>query len=544
MKQECMLPRFLEAIWNARKSHAAAVTALLLTFAATLVIADPSSHSLTSNSLFRPFKVEGGVVRSATADPTIDRTSKFFDASLGTNGQSCATCHQPEQNFSIHLSVIQNTFEATDGLDPMFSFNDTADRPDADVSTVEARRNAYKLFREMGVVRIGRRLPAVRDYEVEPQHTAQFGPLPNVNDPQAKAGANIPVISAFRRPLVNTNVRFDSAVLWDRREFIDVAHPETMFSLRGQVQKAARTLLLSGGTSAGPLGAVSNADADDVAKFMLNVFTAVDKQNDAGTTHAAGAQGGVDNLLGMGFDPAGPCFPINRAANPTTCTPILEGGTGVHNMTLFDAWADSPAGAADPSTVAGREAVARGQDVFNNAVLIFPAPLAGKPKGFLGRCSTCHQSNNLGNNPNPNFIGRIGTDSIEILTAMASSDPRINALLNRVEKLPRYCLRPKRDAMGNISTTGTIVPFGTAPCGTLDGDQKTTDPGQALTTGHIAQVGRFKPPVLRALLGREPFFHASAAKTLDNVVDFYNARFSIGLTQQQHDDLVAFLKAL
>ena len=40
------------------------------------------------------------------------------------------------------------------------------------------------------------------------------------------------------------------------------------------------------------------------------------------------------------------------------------------------------------------------------------------------------------------------------------------------------------------------------------------------------------------------YFHNGFAKDLWAVVDFYNTRFSIGLTKQEKSDLVAFLRSL
>lgn len=73
---------------------------------------------------------------------------------------------------------------------------------------------------------------------------------------------------------------------------------------------------------------------------------------------------------------------------------------------------------------------------------------------------------------------------------------------------------------------------------------QTTDPGRALVTGRWQDIGRFKGPTLRALAPRAPYFHNGSAKDLDEVVRFYNDRFGIGFTDQERDDLVAFLKAL
>jgi len=56
-------------------------------------------------------------------------------------------------------------------------------------------------------------------------------------------------------------------------------------------------------------------------------------------------------------------------------------------------------------------------------------------------------------------------------------------------------------------------------------------------------IGRFKGPTLRALAPRAPYFHNGFAASLDEVVAFYNTRFSIGFTVPEQRDLVAFLKA-
>ena len=73
---------------------------------------------------------------------------------------------------------------------------------------------------------------------------------------------------------------------------------------------------------------------------------------------------------------------------------------------------------------------------------------------------------------------------------------------------------------------------------------QTTDPGRALITGKWADIGKFKGPILRALAARAPYFHNGSAATLDDVVDFYDTRFGIGLTAQEQADLVAFLRTL
>jgi len=65
-----------------------------------------------------------------------------------------------------------------------------------------------------------------------------------------------------------------------------------------------------------------------------------------------------------------------------------------------------------------------------------------------------------------------------------------------------------------------------------------------MITGRWKDIGRFKGPILRGLTGRAPYFHNGAAATLRDVVNFYDGRFALGLSEQQKADLVAFLRSL
>ena len=40
------------------------------------------------------------------------------------------------------------------------------------------------------------------------------------------------------------------------------------------------------------------------------------------------------------------------------------------------------------------------------------------------------------------------------------------------------------------------------------------------------------------------YFHNGFAKDLDAVIDFYDERFNLKLSRQEHNDLVAFLRSL
>jgi len=55
---------------------------------------------------------------------------------------------------------------------------------------------------------------------------------------------------------------------------------------------------------------------------------------------------------------------------------------------------------------------------------------------------------------------------------------------------------------------------------------------------------RIKGPISRGLSARAPYFHNGSARTLLDVVRFYEARFGLALTPQQEWDLLAFLSSL
>ena len=72
----------------------------------------------------------------------------------------------------------------------------------------------------------------------------------------------------------------------------------------------------------------------------------------------------------------------------------------------------------------------------------------------------------------------------------------------------------------------------------------TSDPGKALITGQCSDIGRGKGLILRGLPARAPYFHNGVAANLQQLVNFYNQRFQIGLSQQQMQDLINFLQTL
>jgi cytochrome c peroxidase len=85
---------------------------------------------------------------------------------------------------------------------------------------------------------------------------------------------------------------------------------------------------------------------------------------------------------------------------------------------------------------------------------------------------------------------------------------------------------------------------GSAGCDSVGSSIGTGDSGRALISGNCADIGKLKGPILRGLAARAPYFHNGSAATLLDVVNFYDQRFSIGFSEQEKHDLVAFPRTL
>src|SRR5437868_7548835 len=155
-----------------------------------------------------------GVFTTISQHGFIDLNNEFFQ-DLGTNGRRCVRCHVPTSGWTITPRELQTVFNATDGgafedglgLSAVFRTVDGSNSPNADVSTLAKRRQAYSMLLSRGVIRIGLPVPANAEFE-----------LVAVDDPYKFASAA--QLSLFRRPLPTTNLKFDSTVMWDGREVL------------------------------------------------------------------------------------------------------------------------------------------------------------------------------------------------------------------------------------------------------------------------------------------------------------------------------------
>jgi len=95
----------------------------------------------------------GGKAATFSTQGAVNLSGEYFQPQ-GTNGRSCASCHIPEDAWSINPGTLQDLFDHTNGTHPIFNTLD-ANNPNMDVSTPQARLAAYSMLLSRGVFRRG-----------------------------------------------------------------------------------------------------------------------------------------------------------------------------------------------------------------------------------------------------------------------------------------------------------------------------------------------------------------------------------------------------
>ena len=455
---------------------------------------------------------KGLVATYQPSGPTTTASNPFFQ-NLGTNGRTCFTCHQPQNGWTISAHSAQARFDQSGGREPLFRLVDGATCPNDDVSTMRARRQAYILLREKGLIRIGLALPPAAQLQFEV--SAVSDPYNcNTNPATGLTSTTTGTVSVYRRPLPSTNLNFLSTIMWDGRE-PTLAH-----------QALDATLIHAQGDNPGP----STDQQTQMSNFETGIYTAQIFDNHA---HLLLAPPSILDLT----------VPVAETS-PLQCDQVSLAQTGgpfalaqldaeffigindplglnpcgtAFSADIFDLYASwATLRGSDPET-RHRESVARGEVVFNtkpinitnvaglNDVLNTPV--------IAGNCGTCHDTPNVGDH------------SVKAPLNIGVADANPNPPALDVSGLPVFTLR--------------------CFAGPLAGQTfYVTDPGRALISGNCVDIGKTKGPILRGLAARAPYFHNGSGTTLMDAVNFYDTRFGIGFTNQEKEDLVNFLNTL
>lgn len=464
------------------------ILSALLMGTATVVGAEPPTFL---PNLF-PFPNPHGILKTFNETGKLDLTGPFFQ-SLGTNGRSCASCHQASDAWSVSAAHVAKRFDETKGLDPIFRTNDGSNCDHSiDTSTVEGRRHAYSLLTSRGLIRIALPVPAGAEFDVV-----------SVSNPYGCSETS--TLSMYRRPLPSTNLRFLATVMWDGRESSTQTGTKPITPSASSASDLQFDLLHQSVDATNGHAQASTPPTPQqqrqIVAFEMGLSTAQAVDFGAGSLESHGASGGPVALINQPFfvginDPLG-LNPFN-----TPFTPVI--------FTLF-----TPTWAHDQFHNHHRASILRGQALFNSRPIAIKG-VAGINDALgvdtlPGTCGTCHDSPNVGNH---SVIAPLNIGIADVANPL-------NPL--GLDYLPVIKLRQKADPTKEISTT---------------------DPGRALVTGKWADIGKFRGPILRGLSARAPYFHNGSAESLKDVVEFYNVRFNMGLTESEKADLAAFLSAL
>jgi cytochrome c peroxidase len=253
-----------------------------------------------------PAKNPDGKAATFSTQGSVDLTGEYFQAQ-GSNGRSCASCHLPEEAWSITPGTLQHLFDQTDGTHPVFNLLD-ANNPSMDVSTPEARLAAYSMLLSRGVFRRGGAPRPNSEWE-----------LIAADDPHGFA--NLSRLVHWRRVMPTINFALGSATInWDGGNSVgDVPRA-------GLVNQATRNVTGAQQGQPAPTEVI-----EDIVDFESSLFTAQIIVPGVGRLDSGGARGGPEALATM-----------SKVAG---------------RFDLFDAWA----GHGNPR----RAQIARGQELFN-----------------------------------------------------------------------------------------------------------------------------------------------------------------------------------
>ncbi len=448
-----------------------------------------------------------GSLRVLLVDGPMETRGHPFFEPLGDNGRACVSCHQPSDAMSLSVDSVRRQWDLRGHHDPLFAAFDGSNCPDLP----QERRESHSLLLDHGLIRIPRPWPP-RDHdgsEIVPDFELEVVRDPtgcNLN-PRWGLQAPEPMVSVYRRPRPVANFKYILAMGFavdPKRSQPLPIDPETGQMVSGNLMADRRSLSLEAQirdalqTHLEFKGKLSPEDIARITDFEQRVYAAQQSSRIGGDLDSGGAQGGPAMLRDS---PAG-----------------RLGSQGVPLWSEFNAWADAGQDPGlTPEQRAWRESVARGADNFRERMfLISDTTGINSPMGFgnpvLDRCAFCHNMSQMGMDVAPGQVD-LGT------TTRPFADPQPHLPLFRItctgEPHPHY---------------GRVI--------------HTHDPGFALTTGRCADVGKITLQTLRGLAARAPYFSNGSARTLREVIEYYDRRYNIGYSEQEIQDLVHLMEAL
>lgn len=452
----------------------------------------------------------GVVSRSA-----VDTKGHPFFEPLGTNGRACVTCHQPANSMSLSVDTIRQRWKEAGSKDPLFAMVDGANCPNLKPED----EKSHSLLLKHGLFRIGMPWPPrdANGQAMNPEFTIEVVKDPSGCNLDARYGLKsaTPTISVYRRPRMSANLRyvttsFSLSGRFDGKTGLPLAvDPRTgqrvglpimsdarVTTLEAQARDAIRNHM----QAPGPI-------AEDAIRQIVDFESQI---------YAAQAS---HPLAGSFLEKDTP-----RALGPVALRDgrAIVSGFNYNNPVFFsfDEW-KTPRAGDTPEQAGFRASVARGYAVF------FERPLwisdvawfnsIGMGNPYKRACAICHSVHLTGNDISPGVMD-IGVNNVPTsTTAVDTAD------------LPVFRVRCDKDAPSH--------PY-------LGREFLTHDPGRALITGKCFDIGSLVMQQMRGLAARAPYFSNGSARDLAAVVEFYDLRFNMKMTDGEKKDLENFLSVL
>lgn len=494
---------------------AAPATPLLAFVAGMLLLAASLAAPLRAQNWIEPGK--GGALAAElefdnargrigvlnASGPVETQGHPFFEP-LGANGRACITCHQPAYGMTLSVAGIRQRWTATQGKDPLFAAVDGSNCPDLP----QEKESSHSLLLNRGLIRVAIPWP--------PRNRKLEFSIEVVSDPtgcntSARYGlhSSAPALSVFRRPRMAANLKY---VTNPRPQFAlklggladvdpETGEPVSMNfmadarepSLRSQ----ARNAVLQHEQRQEP---ISDAALRHIVDFESQIYVAQMSDAKAGSLTEAGGPPALGPRAMAAHRPG--------VLGDNDYDPVFQ---------LFDAW-------KKPGQSEFRASVARGNDIFmfrqfwlRDATHINSIGL-GNP--LKRTCATCHNAQMTGQDLSAGWVD-LGTTNYPTWT-----EP---PLYSESRELPVFKITCDKDAPPHPYLGRVIY---------------TSDPGRALISGRCVDVGSIVMQQFRGLAARAPYFSNGSMQSLRELVDFYDRRFDMKLTEQEKQDLVNFLGVL
>jgi hypothetical protein len=447
----------------------------------------------------------------------------FFEP-IGTNGRACVSCHQPADGMALSLRSVRERWTATGGRDPLFAAVDGMNCPNLPADDPRS----HSLLLERGLFRLALPWPPKRmdGTRIDPEFTIEVVRDPSGcnTDPIYGLRSATPTISVFRRPRPVANTKYTTHQNFGVGPFVGkngmptAIDPESGRPTSMNLMADARvpTLAVQAADAASNhLQVEGRLTADQIARIVAfegQVYAA------QVTSHGAGSLVEPDGPAAFG--------PRNLAAGEAG---VLGNNTTRFVFPLGGQWTRLPRTGrdVDDARTAARESIARGHDVFMFRTFWIKDSMHLNSVG-LGNpakrtCATCHGMHMTGMDTANGWMD-IGSTNLP----WASEVP-LNPWTEAKPQMPLFRITCKAEV---------------APHPFLGRVIYTQDPGRALISGQCNDVGTIVMQQFRGLSARAPYFSNGSARTLRELVDFYDRRYGIGFSEQERQDLVNFLGAL